>query len=406
MNRFNFKLSRRSFIKLSGAVGLASLVNPGISQVFGANNSHSSHRLVFLEMNGGNDGLNTVIPYGQGAYYDLRPKLAIPPETVLHLNNQLGLHPALVQLQKRFQQGQVAIVQGVGHPQPDLSHFAMMDYWRAGHLNGMVATEQTGWLGRILDSIKQSENTLSGLSLYNGIGPVLASKSAIVAALMDTELPYIPDQYQASFWSLLDGLGAANASDSVLQTATKKGMRNSRLALDLLPQINALSSPTYPKTETGRLLDMAARILAISSDIRVLHIPLPMEFDTHSDQAKQQTANFTELDAALEIFFTDLANKNLVNQTSIVIVSEFGRRVAENNSLGTDHGTANNVFVIGSNVNGGIYGQQPSLTDLDADGNLKMSLSYLDFLASVAEDWLGVGAAQIVLGSKLTGLFL
>jgi uncharacterized protein (DUF1501 family) len=398
------ELSRRNFIKLSGSAALAVLLKPqlGFSDT---GNSISNRRLILLEMNGGNDGLNTVIPYGQGQYYDLRPKLAIPAQQVLPINNQIGLHPALKQLHARFQQNQVAIVQGVGHPKPDLSHFAMMDFWRAGHLNGMVATENTGWLGRALDVMGQNQEIMTGLSLTNGIGPALFGKSAIVASLTSVDdYPYIPDQYQTTYWSLLNGLADSGANDSRLLAASKKGMRHSRMAFDLMPYLKP-GTKTYPDSETGRVFDLAARILGTSSELRVLHIPLPMDFDTHSNQAVKQAANFTELDNALAVLLDDLADRNLADQTIILVVSEFGRRAAENNSLGTDHGTANNAFVIGSQVRGGLYGQQPSLADLDDDGNTKFNLPYLDLLASVCDSWLGVDAGLVVPGGRALSLF-
>jgi len=398
------ELSRRNFIKLSGSAALAMLLKPQIG-LPDTVNVVTKRRLILMEMNGGNDGLNTVIPYTQGQYYDLRPKLAIPEQQVLPINNQIGLHPALKQLHARFKLNQVAIVQGVGHPKPDLSHFAMMDFWRAGHLNGMVATDNTGWLGRALDVMGQNQEILTGLSLTNGIGPALLGKSAIVASLTSVDdAPYIPWQYENHYWSLLNGLADNGVSDTRLLAASKKGMRHSRMAFDLMPHLKP-GTKTYPETETGRVFDLAARILGTSSDMRVLHIPLPMDFDTHSNQAPKQTANFNELDNALAVLLDDLADRNLAEQTIILMVSEFGRRAAENNSLGTDHGTANNAFVIGRQVRGGLYGQQPSLADLDDNGNTRSSLTYLDLLASVGESWLGIDAGIIVPGGQVLPLF-
>ncbi len=401
MNRFNIKLSRRHFIKLSGSAGLALLLKPrfGLAEA----NTQPNRRLVLLEMNGGCDGLNTVIPYANGTYHDLRPKLAIPADSVNPIDNQLGFHPALKQLHARFQQGQVAILQGIGHAAPDLSHFAMMDYWRSGHPGGAAATGQTGWLGRVLDALNIPEGVLSGLSLSNGVGPALIGQSATIATLTDVEQPYIPEPYQDLFWSLMNGLAAANSADSKLRATAKKGMRNSRLALDLQPYL-AAGSVSYADNETGRLFDLAARILAHAPDVRVLHIPLPLDFDTHSGQAVTLSENFTELDGALGSFLQDLADRNLAEHTVVLMVSEFGRRADENNSKGTDHGTASNAFVIGDPVAGGLYGQQPSLTDLDSNGNLKMSLSYLDLLATITEAWMGVSAEQVLPAGRMLSL--
>jgi len=266
MKTFRLSQSRRHFLKLSGSAGLALLLRPklGLSA-----NAPGSRRIVLLEMNGGNDGLNTVIPYNQGTYYDLRPKLAIPAASVLALNNQTGFHPALARLHQRFQQGQVAILQGVGHPNPDLSHFAMQEYWQAGNPLGMTATGQTGWLGRVLDALMPGPDVLTGLSLSDGIGPVLASRAAIVAALTDaSDQPYIPEQYQSNdlFWTLFNGLTDVDSNDSGPQAASKTGMRHSRLALDLLATLQPNNS-VYPNTETARLLELGAQILGAAHSV-------------------------------------------------------------------------------------------------------------------------------------------
>ncbi len=396
-----FTLSRRNFLKLTGSASLALWLRPGLAAP-GATGV-SPRRLVFVEMNGGCDGLNTVIPYADGLYYDQRPTLAIAEQSVLALNNQIGFHPALARLHSLFNSGQVAVVQGVGHSVPDLSHFAMMDYWRSGHPDGALATGQTGWLGRLLDQLDTSDR-LSGLSLSNGLGPVLASQSAIVATLTDIDPPYVPEPFQDLFWSLLTGLAAENAADATLLSTAKKGMRHSRMALDLLPGL-AAGSVVYADDETAQLFDWAARILSASADVRVIHIPLPLDFDTHSDQAVTLGENFALLDSALGTFLDDLSQRNLAENTLVVLVSEFGRRVDENNSGGTDHGTASNAFIIGKRVVGGLYGQQPALSDLDDDGNLKMSLSYLDLLATVSQGWMDVSAGSILPAGQVLKLF-
>jgi uncharacterized protein (DUF1501 family) len=155
-------------------------------------------------------------------------------------------------------------------------------------------------------------------------------------------------------------------------------------------QDDAQSRPaSYPATDTGNLLKFAADILLVPSAIRALHIALPMEFDHHAQQAGKMTANFDAIDAALDAFLSDLATHGLAETTLVMTVSEFGRRVEENSDAGTDHGTASCLFCIGSAVNGGLHGTQPSLTELDGDGNLVATTPFTDVLASVAEQWLG-----------------
>lgn len=394
MSQSGFTVDRRRFLKLSTSVTAwllctqKGLTHP-VTSTLGVN-----RRLVVLEMNGGNDGLNTFVPFADPAYVALRPKIGLQPNQVLALDNVegFGLHPALTLLQKRFNQGRLAIVQGVGHPQPDLSHFAMMDYWRAGHPQGLTQTGNTGWLGRMLDQLAPNGTELLGLSVADSVSPILYTSSAAVAAVDSSdagELGIANERLATMYRQRLIEMTATTAGDSSLDLAA----RASRQGLDvgdflaLLPDNRVI----YPDTDIGYQFSLAARLLAVNGAIplKILHLPLPLDFDTHVNQPARHLQMLTELNGVLAAFTADLDEFGLADDTLILTVSEFGRRPAENEDQGTDHGTANCLFLLGSAVNGGVYGTAPLLTELDGNGNLHATSSYLDVLATVKQLWLG-----------------
>lgn len=408
MSTLEWSINRRQFLSLSLS-GLAMLLQPRFSSADAVPTGLKPKRLVLLEMNGGNDGLNTFIPHADPAYAAARPNLHIKQDQVLSLNgvDGFGLHPALAKLQQRFNQGKVAIVQGIGHPQPDLSHFAMMDFWRAGHLEGMSQTGQTGWIGRVMDVLAAGRTDFIGLSISDTVGSVIQAEQATVAAVDSRyagELD-MPERFIESYLKLLHDMTANKTG----HTPSDMAAQSSTFGLNLTDLLSALpdNQSKYPDTYTGYLLSLAAQMLALPSavPVQLLHIPLPMDFDTHANQPQRQQNNLAELDAALAAFIEDLALLGLEDDTLIMTSSEFGRRVAENKAAGTDHGTANVMFLIGNTVNGGVHGTAPSLTDLDTEGNLIATGSFLDVLATVSERWMGVPATTVIPGSQLMDLF-
>lgn len=399
-------ISRRTFMKVGGmSLGVLVAGHPLLQSVARAATSNA-RRLVVLEMNGGNDGLNTVIPYGLSSYYNLRQRLGIPASQVLHIDSTWGLHPSLPLLKQRYDADQVAILQGLGHPNPDLSHFAMMDFWRSGNLGGSAQTNQTGWLGRVLDIIQDSQAPLSGLSLSSAVGPALLGQNTKTAAAesVETGLLEIPDGLDDTFSTALNGMAEFDREDAATMNAARNGMKGSFALSSFLSGLNQ-PNPSYPNTGTGQLLAFAARILAANDWIRVIHVPLPLDFDTHVDQVNRQAANLSEIDGALDAFLKDLNSMNLADQTVVATVSEFGRRADDNGGNGTDHGTANTLFVVGKKVKGGFYGEASSLTHLDDNGNLIVTTPFLDILATLSEGWMGAPASEVVPGGKVYRIF-
>lgn len=401
--------TRRSFLTLS-SMSIAALMLGNISSAHrnNKNTNQQMRRLVVLEMNGGNDGLNTVIPYGDGKYYDLRKRIAIRESKVLPLNTQWGLHPSLVKLKKRFDNKQVAIVQGIGYPDaPDLSHFAMGDVWRSGHPGGFNQTEQTGWQGRILEAIGNNNYSIGGFTVSTSVSQTFYAHKdlAVAAKKVDDGLLNFPQDLTEIMRRAITGLGANNDNDKSLLNVARKGLAGSLPNADLLASLKP-SGITYPETETGQALSLAAQVLAANDNIRIVHVPLPLDFDSHVDQLSLQTYNLSEIDAALEVFLQELEKNGLADSTLVVTTSEFGRRVSDNGGNGTDHGSANAHFIIGKNVRGGLYGEAPTLKKLDNNGNLIPTCSFQDLLATVTEGWMNVEANQVLSGGRKFDLFL
>ncbi len=401
--------SRRSFVKFGG-MSLAALFwgNPFGKMLQGA--SSTARRLVVLEMNGGNDGLNTVVPFTEGKYYDYRPRLAIQPSNVLPLDGTWGLHPSLPLLKERFQAGEVAIIQGLGYPSQNclscLSHFEMMDYWRAGHPTGGLATGQTGWLGRLLDNLGPLTGPLAGLTISTSVGQALRGRNDLSVSAYSKEagVLFVPEGLDETFRRALQGMADTDASDSPALRAARSGMYNSLALSDFLNQLEQ-PDPSYPQTYTGGQMALAARILKQNDWIRIIHIPLYLDFDTHTNQINVHANNLTEINDALNSFLKEIEAANLGDQTAVVTTSEFGRRVEDNGGEGTDHGTSNTLFVMGKRVKGGFYGEPPSLTRLDDYGNLISTLNFQDLLATVSEGWMSAPASEVVPGGRVLNIF-
>lgn len=399
--------SRRFFIKFGG-MSLATLFWGNPFKLAQAAPS-TVRRLVVLEMNGGNDGLNTVVPYGEGKYYDWRPRVAIKPSEVLALDSMWGLHPSLPLLKERFQAGELAIIQGLGYPSQNcltcLSHFEMMDYWRAGHPAGGLSTGQTGCLGRLLDNLGPLPGPMAGLTISTSIGPALLGRNDLSASAYSKEagMLYVPEGLDESFRRAMQGMAAPSVDDAPALKAARSGMSNSLALSDFLNQMKD-PDPSYPQTYTGGQMALAAKILQQNDWIRIIHIPLFLDFDTHTNQPNVQSANLKEINDALNSFLKEIEATNLADQILVVTTSEFGRRVEDNGGYGTDHGTANTLFVIGKNVKGGFYGEPPSLNRLDDYGNLISTMNFQDLLATVSERWMGAPASEVVPGGKVFNL--
>ena len=353
--------------------------------------------LVVVNFQGGNDGLNTVVPFGMPAYYKYRPSLAVPQNDVLRINDTLGLNPSLKAFKDMYDKGQVAIVQGVGYPKPDYSHFRSTEIWQTAAPDAYVST---GWLGRYLDGASlPAENLFNAVAIADVLPEVLVADRVDVAAIAQLNgYGLASDRSKTlgrdAFHSFVSDNNVPFHSPYLAQVAQIED--HAQRGAEELPQLVAgyKAAATYPGTPIGRSLSLAAQIVGSKLGTRVLFVQLG-SFDTHTTQKGTQDRLLAEFADAISAFYTDLAAHGLDNRVLTMTFSEFGRRVAENGSRGTDHGSAAPLFVIGGGVKGGLYGEHPSLDALD-DGNLRFTTDFRSVYATVLEKWLKRPASGIV----------
>jgi uncharacterized protein (DUF1501 family) len=404
--------SRRDFLKQGLVPAFAGSAVPSIflngvaaAAADSPSSSPSDRILVLVQLAGGNDGLNTVIPYQDGAYHDARPTLR-QDQGVLTLNDQVGLHPNLKALKSNWDAGQLAIVQGVGYPNPNLSHFASMSIWETATIQGGFGD---GWLGRYLnylDQVGESPNhALEGVSAGTLVPPEMRAKSPVMAlqslknfriqpvnehgTQVDVENPLV--KFYGAFKQAAPAPYGA-LFDTTLQEALAAS--HALQATDASYQAKA----TYPaKSPIASSLKLIAETIVSGLGVRVAHVTLG-GFDNHAREKPVHDRLLLDLDQALAAFMQDLNAHGLGDRVLVMTWSEFGRRVSENGSAGTDHGTAAPMFLLGAAVNGGLYGEAPSLTSL-ANGNLKFTTDFRSVYASVLGGYLKAPATDLLGGN-------
>ncbi len=360
--------------------------------------------LVVVNFQGGNDGLNTVVPFGMPAYYTYRPSLAVPQNDVLRINDTLGLNPSLKAFKDMYDKGQVAIVQGVGYPKPDYSHFRSTEIWQTAAPDAYVST---GWLGRYLDGANlPPENLFNAVAIADVLPEVLVADRVDVAAIAQLNgYGLASDRSKTlgrdAFHSFVTDNNVPFHSPYLAQVAQIED--HAQRGAEELPQLVAgyKAAATYPATPIGRSLALAAQIAGSKLGTRVLFVQLG-SFDTHTTQKGTQDRLLGDFSEAISAFYTDLAAHGDDKRVLTMTFSEFGRRVAENGSRGTDHGSAAPLFVIGGGVKGGLYGEHPSLDALD-NGNLRYTTDFRSVYATVLEKWLKRPSSGIV-GAGFTPL--
>lgn len=342
--------------------------------------------LIMVTLYGGNDGLNTVIPYQNSTYYSSRPEISYKAESMLPLDAELALNPAMGQIKSLWDQNKVAIIRGVGYPNPDYSHFSSMAKWQTGVPDRNV---NSGWLGRWLDT--QPEDPMLAISLGSVLPPLLAGNKRSGSALPLGGL-VIP---KGSTAENCIQLSKAATGDSKLMAAAATSMRNLFNVSNTVKPI--LQSPVpagdeLPTINGGNAggdnnlsaqLDVVAKLIAAGAPTRIWSVSLG-GFDTHANEANAQAKLLGAVSAALSRFQSQLKSTTRENDVTVVVYSEFGRRVVGNGSQGTDHGTSGPMFILGNAVKGGFYGDQPSLTSL-IKGDLAVTTDFRDVYATLIE---------------------
>ena len=365
--------------------------------------ANGNRALVVIQLSGGNDGLNTVVPYNSELYYDQRPSVRISPDEVLRLDDDLGLNPAMGPIKELWDEGKVAIVNGIGYPNPNRSHFRSMDVWHTAE-SEKVATE--GWLGRaIRDLDPGADNVLTGVNFGRGLPRALACKGVPVASVANLEtyglLPDIQDE-QARALALKafsTMYGRADGKDAVAQFLGETGI-NALKGADILrtaPEKYS-SGVEYASNPIAQSLRSIAQVLCADLGTRVYYTQHG-SFDTHAAELESHAKLWRDVSEAVGDFMDDLREHDREDEVVILVFSEFGRRIRDNGS-GTDHGSGSAAFVIGEPVEGRTYGQYPSLKPADQlEGDLHFNNDFRCTYSTILERWLGLDAVSIVNGS-------
>jgi uncharacterized protein (DUF1501 family) len=397
-------MKRRNFLLTAGS-GLAVIANPehifarALAQAPLPGLPGSENRcLVVINLYGGNDGLNCVVPHGDDRYYRLRPGLAIDRNDVLAIDANVGLNPSMRSLRALYDKGMVAIVQGVGYPNPDHSHFRSTEIWQTA---APERYEHTGWLGRYFDEMDASgENLFRGVAVSKVLPEVLVSER--------TDIPAIPGLGE---YSMMADRNAA-ARDAFARQARDRSLPfaspylahvmeiegDAQRSSEELPRLVAgyTTQAAYPATALGRSLALAAQIVGSNLGTKAIYVEHG-SFDTHVNQKATQNALLLQFSDAIAAFYGDLAAHGNEGRVLTLTFSEFGRRIEENGSRGTDHGEASPLFLIGGGVRGGLYGAAPDLASTNM-GNVRYAVDFRSVYATVLERWLGRPSATVLGG--------
>ncbi|MBU8861603.1 MULTISPECIES: DUF1501 domain-containing protein [unclassified Micromonospora] len=409
-------LTRRRFLVASGVAGAAALAAGAAAYrledllATAGDRDPDVRTLVLVTLYGGNDGLNTVVPYADPAYHDARPELAYAGEEVRRLDDEVGLNPALAGLHSLYGEGRLAVVRGVGYPKPDRSHFRSMDIW---HTAEPERPGTTGWVGRWLD--RNGGDPRLAVSFEPALPPLLAGErtaGASVSVSGRTAPRGLPEAALGALAAVEPGESAARARAAACFAdlrAVDQMIRDVRDAA--ADEEGDEDAETAPATATGGArtsldtqLDLAAECIEAGVTTRVFSVSLG-GFDTHADEKQLQEVLLGQLDRALTRFAARMARTDAGRKVVVAVYSEFGRRVRANGSDGTDHGTASNVLLLGSGVRGGLHGDPPSLTDLDR-GDLKFTADFRDVYATLLESVLDTEPESVLGGwrGRLTGV--
>ncbi|MGA8533868.1 MAG: DUF1501 domain-containing protein [Candidatus Tumulicola sp.] len=355
--------------------------------------------LVLVNLNGGNDGLNCVVPHGNPQYYQVRPSLGIPASQVLAIDANLGLNPRMKSFKGMYDKGMVAIVQGVGYPDADHSHFRSSEIWQTA---APQRYEHTGWLGRYLDeSDLPDSNLFKGVAVSQVLPEVLVANRTDVVAISNLgQYGLIADRepFARQAYSQQSRDRRLPFTSPYLAHVMEIEDHAQRSSEELPRLISGYKTQAaYPSTPIGRSLALAAQIIGSNLGTKVLYVSHG-SFDTHVNQMATQNNLLEQFSDAMSAFYSDLAAHGNDRRVLTMTFSEFGRRIQENGARGTDHGEASPLFLIGGGVNGGVYGKTPDLTTTNM-GNLAYTTDFRSVYATVLERWLGRPSATVLGGS-------
>ena len=400
------KLSRRDFLKLSAfassALMIPKFLTPlqakEINELLG---SDITRKLVIIQLSGGNDGLNTIIPYNNDIYYSGRETISVAKNNVIKINDELGFNPGMAKLKELYDSGYVSVINSVGYPNPNRSHFRSMDIWQTASDSDKYVN--SGWIGRYLDSeCADCKNPYNAIEVSDTLSLAMKGNSYNGLAVEDPQKFFLSSS--ENFFTDIAGISKTKKDDHENVSYLYKTVAEATSSADYVYKTSKIykSKLDYPKGQFSQNLKTIAELIISNIDSRVFYISLS-GFDTHVNQKARQDALLKELSDGLFSFTSDLKQNNRLNETLVMTFSEFGRRVSQNASNGTDHGTANNIFMINGQLkNPGFYNSAPDLTDLD-NGDLKYKIDFRTVYANVLNKWLGANDEKI-LGQKFKSL--
>lgn len=399
-------LSRRKFLSRSAGLALAvygaskiplSAFETGIAQA-----APGDKILISVFFDGGIDSLSVLAPVNDSRYQQLRPNLKVAPGagTTFSEDPSLQWHPAAAALATLHGEGKVSAFPAIGYDHPDQSHFTSRHYYEIGELQ---VGYRTGWLGRYIDAVGDSENPLQGLSLDGSLSPMIATAEKPVAAIDSVDgydlWSRVGSPVEAEMFKSFARFGSLPSDSPAMSQVRRAAAQTDKLRQDL-EGVGEFSSPVeYPDTWFSHKLAGLAAYIAVGLPMRVVTIRAPGGYDTHADQAADLEENLRATCEGILAFQRDLEARGLADRVMIEMWSEFGRRPEENGSLGTDHGAAGCAFVIGSQAKGEMVGEFPGLISLDEDDNLRVTSDFRAMYCSLLEQWLGFDAEAIIPGA-------
>lgn len=396
-------MKRRDFFKntalASGAFLIPSFLKPLEALAAPALTAHKN--LVIIQLSGGNDGLNTIVPYGMDTYYRKRKSIALPARDLIRLNDIQGMNPNMDALREIYDQGWMSIVNSVGYPNPDRSHFRSMDIWQTASNADEYLT--TGWIGRYLDASCLAGEPYRAIEVDDSIS--LAMKGEKIKGIAVKDAGSLYNNTRDPFFRELAGLHSDHLTEDNMGYLYKT-MIESYSSAAYIHNTSKIYKSTmeYPQTVFANQLKTVARFIGSGLSTRVYYLSLS-GFDTHTGQLDQQGRLLKQYSEGLSCFLKELKMNNTLDSTLVMTFSEFGRRVEQNASNGTDHGTANNVFLFGGKLKKkGLFNDAPDLTNLD-NGDLKYQIDFREIYASLLNKWLEVND-DTVLDTKFAGLGL
>ena len=386
-------IPRRNFLKTSALISMSPLIPGFVARTaIGSEPDKEEPILVVVEMNGGNDGLNTVVPFRQSKYQHFRRRVRVEKQQVLKLDDEVGLNPAMVGFKQLYDAGTLAIVNSVGYPNPNRSHFESMAIWHSANDDGN-RPDGNGWLGQYLDtSIPKERIDLDGWFVGAGtVPPVLVNRRSQIASverLQDLQFQSLSTAKQASQLSI--------GAQSDVSSFVSRCMTSSFASAEQLDSImkSKTTDVRFPATALGKKLSIISRLIRSGAQSRAYYT-VQAGYDTHASQLGSHTNLLSELSGSIKALVDDLKQAKLDQKVVVLAFSEFGRRVEENQSQGTDHGTAGPVFVTGTHVKGGLYGDVPDLNDLE-QGDLKVKVDFRQVYSTLLNKWLSVPSEKVL----------